>query len=70
MALTVLDKLLVNPDYKVVAGNLIHLYSHVEDMEGISKAFMQNNIVITELSVMEQTLEDYFITITGGADYV
>lgn len=70
MALTVLDKLLMNPDYNVVSGNLIHLYSNVEDMEAISKAFMQNNIVITELSVMEQTLEDYFIAITGGAGYV
>ena len=41
-----------------------------KNMEYISRAFMQNNIVIMELSVMEQTLEDYFITITGGAHYV
>lgn len=70
VALTVLDKLLGNPDYKVVSDNEIHLYSDTKDMEAISRTFMQNNIVITELSVMEQTLEDYFITITGGAGYV
>lgn len=69
-ALTVLDKLLGNPEYKVVSDHTIHLYSHGGDLESISRAFMQNNIVITELSVMEQTLEDYFITITGGAGYV
>lgn len=70
MALTVLDKMLVKPEYKVVSDNTIHLYSDIGDRKSISKAFMQNDIVITELSVMEQTLEDYFISITGGADYV
>lgn len=70
VALTVLDKLLVNPDYKVVSEDIIHLFSNVGNMEAISKAFMQNNIVVTELSVMEQTLEEYFIKITGGAGYV
>lgn len=70
LALTVLDKLLGNPDYKVVSDHTIHLYSHAGEMEAISRAFMQNNIVITELSVKEQTLEDYFITLTGGAGYV
>ena len=31
---------------------------------------MQHEIVVTELSVMEQSLEDYFMTITGGASHV
>ena len=66
----VLDKMYENPKYKVISDNTIHLYSNASDMETISKAFMQNNIVITELSVKEQSLEDYYISITGGADYV
>lgn len=70
VAITVLDKFLKTPDYKVVSDNTIHLYSNTVGMEKISKAFMENNIVITELSVMEQTLEDYFISITGGEGYV
>lgn len=69
-AVTVLDKMYENPKYKVISDNTIHLYSNASDMETISKAFMQNNIVITELSVKEQTLEDYYISITGGVDYV
>lgn len=70
LALTVLDQLLVNPKYKVVSDDTIHLYSDAKEMQRISKAFMENNIVITELSVKEQTLEDYYISITGGAGYV
>lgn len=69
-ALTVLDKVMDNPEYKVVSENTIHLYSDKNNMEIISRAFLQYEIVITELSVMEQTLEDYFMAITGGVSNV
>lgn len=70
MALTVLDKIIDNPEYKVVSEDTIHLYSDMDNIEKISRAFMQHEIVITELSVMEQTLEDYFMGITGGVSHV
>lgn len=70
MALTVLDKTMNQPEYKVISEDTIYLYSHMDDMEKISRAFMQEKIVITELSVMEQTLEDYFMAITGGGSHV
>lgn len=66
MALTVLEKAMNNPEYKVVSNNTIHLYSGLDNIEAIAKIFMQNKIVITELAMMEQTLEDYFMAITGG----
>ena len=69
MALTILDKTLDNPEYKVVAENTIHIYSHMDHVAKISKAFVAHEIVVTELSVTEQTLEDYFMTITGGNRY-
>lgn len=69
-ALTVLDNVLDNPEYKVVSEDTIHLYSGKDQIERISKAFMQNEVIVTELSVTEQTLEDYFMSITGGAGYV
>lgn len=70
MALTVLDKIMDNPEYKVVSEDTIHLYSDMDNIEKISRAFMQHEIVITELFVMEQTLEDYFMGITGGVGHV
>ncbi len=70
MALTVLDKIMDGPEYKVVSEDTIHLYSDMDNIEKISRAFMQHEIVITELSVMEQTLEDYFMGITGGVSHV
>lgn len=65
--LTVLDKFLPNPEYKVVSDNTIHIFSDFKNMDGIARTLMEKRIVVTELSVMEQTLEDYFISITGGA---
>ncbi len=70
LALTVLDKTMRKPEYKVVSDNTIHLYSGFDNIERISRAFIQNEIVVTQLSVMEQTLEDYFMTITGGVSCV
>ena len=69
-ALTVLDKLVDNKEYKVVSDNTIHVYSEMDNIENISRAFMKSEIVITELSITEQTLEDYFMSITGGASHV
>lgn len=70
IALTVLDKIMDSPEYKVVSEDTIHLYSHMDNIEKISRAFVQHEIVVTELSMMEQTLEDYFMVITGGVSHV
>lgn len=67
MALTVLDQVLEKPEYKVVSENTIHLYSDKDKIQIISRAFMEHQVVVTELSMTEQTLEDYFMSITGGA---
>ncbi len=69
-ALVVLDKILKEPEYKVISDQTIHLYSDLNAVETIARAFMQQNLVVTELTVMEQSLEDYFILITGGAAHV
>lgn len=70
MALTVLDKIMDSPEYKVVSEDTIHLYSNMDNMEKIARAFMQNEIVVTQVSMIEQTLEDYFMAITGGVSHV
>ena len=54
----------------MVSGDTIHLYSGKDQIETISRAFLQHEIVVTELSVTEQTLEDYFMEITGGGRHV
>ena len=64
-ALTVIDRVLENPPYEVVADDTIHLYVDPEKMELISEAFVQSQVVVKELYVKEQSLEDYFLSVTG-----
>lgn len=64
-ALTVIDRVLENPPYEVVADDTIHLYVDPEKMELVSEAFAQSQVVVKELYVKEQSLEDYFLSVTG-----
>lgn len=69
LALTVLDREFGHPEYKVVSDTEIHLYSCLNKIESVSLAFMQNDIVVTEFSVSEQSLEEYFLNATGGGEH-
>ncbi len=64
---TVIEKELGIHDYKIIDDTTICIYDLIHETERISKAFIQNGIVIRELSVSEQSLEDYFLSVTGGA---
>jgi ABC-2 type transport system ATP-binding protein len=66
LCLTVIDKELKSSDYKVTNDNTVHLYSYTDNIRAVSTALMNNNIMVTELSVLEQSLEEYFLSITGG----
>ncbi len=66
LALTVLERELKEPLYKVVSDSTIHLYSHTGDIEMIAGILMKNKVVVTELFVSKQTLEEYFLFVTGG----
>ncbi|MBD5137473.1 MAG: ABC transporter ATP-binding protein [Lachnospiraceae bacterium] len=66
ICLTVLDNELHTSDYKAVSENMVYLYSYTDNIEMVSTALMKKNIVITELSLAEQNLEEYFLSVTGG----
>ena len=63
---TVIEKELGISDYKVIDDNTLHIYAYTEEPQRISQALTRNNIVIGELSVCGQSLEEYFLSVTGG----
>ena len=63
---TTLEKDFPELEYKVIADDAIKVFAKPEIKTDISRSLMKAGIVITELSVKEQTLEEYFMTITGG----
>lgn len=66
MCITVLEKELNLVNYKVMDDYTLHIYAFVEEPQRISQALTQNNIVVSELSVCGQSLEEYFLSVTGG----
>ena len=63
---TILEKAFPDIAYKVVSDDSIRVYAKNDIKADLSRLLMEAGIVIMELSVKEQTLEEYFMSITGG----
>ena len=64
---TILEKHFADVNYKVTADDTIKIYGKPGMKAELSKYLMEAGIVISELSEKEQSLEEYFMTLTGGA---
>lgn len=63
---TVIEKELKILDYKVMDDCTLHIYAFTDEPQKISRVLTRNGIAVRELSVCEQSLEEYFLGITGG----
>ena len=64
--ITVLEEGLDDAEYTVMDDETLHLFSHTDRAESVAKLLMENHIVTKEFSLTEQSLEEYFLAITGG----
>lgn len=64
--ITVIENEFNDAEYAVIDDETLHLFSHTDRAESIAKLFMENHIVIKEFLVTEQSLEEYFLGVTGG----
>ncbi len=62
----VLEEKLHIHDYKVVHGDEIHIFEHLDSIELISEAVTKSGLVITRLCEEGQSLEEYYIEKVGG----
>ena len=67
---TILEKHFPHVNYKVESDDSIKVYAKSDIMTELSGYMMQAGITISELSEKELTLEEYFISITGGGNNV
>ncbi|MCI8562538.1 MAG: ATP-binding cassette domain-containing protein [Lachnospiraceae bacterium] len=63
---TVLEKELGISDYRIMDDHTMRVYEFVDKPQKISYVFMDHGIVVSGLSVSEQTIEEYFLSVTGG----
>lgn len=63
---TVIEKELDIHDYKVIDDSTIYLYAFTNEPQKISQVLIKHGVAVSELSVSEQSIEEYFLSITGG----
>ena len=66
LGLTVLEQGLGTTDYRVMEDGTVRLYSHITQLDAIARLLQDHGILVTGLSVSEQTLEEYYLKVTGG----
>lgn len=62
-----LEKSLGVVDYKVMEQGVIRIYEKLNEAASINRVMSENGLEIAGLAVMNDSLEDYFLNLTGGS---
>ncbi|AJD32982.1 ABC transporter ATP-binding protein [Clostridium sporogenes] len=65
-AITILEKSMNIRDYEVIEPNKIRIYEMLDKSNDVAKKMISEGIDVYEVNVMNDTLEDYFVRLTGG----
>lgn len=67
-ACTVLDEMGFT-NYRVIDRQTIEIYERLEEAGAINMTLTQKGVCVSQVSVVNQGLEDYFLKVTGGKDH-
>jgi ABC-type multidrug transport system, ATPase component len=62
----ILEKNLLISDYKVTEEGIIRIYERLNESANINSTLLKNGINVSSINLMTDTLEDYFVNLTGG----
>lgn len=65
IGVTVLEKELHTSNFKVTENGMVHLYDYT-DTAAVAEILHKHDILVTHISLSEQTLEEYYLAATGG----
>ncbi len=68
LACTIIEKMGISR-YKVVDEQTIQIFERLEESGEITLELAQAGIKVKEIGVKNEALEDYYLTLTGGANY-
>jgi bacitracin transport system ATP-binding protein len=54
-------------DYRVVELGVIRVYERLDESAAINRTLSDHGLEVSGIAVMNDTLEDYFLQLTGGA---
>lgn len=62
-----IEKTLGITDYKIVEQGVIRIYERLNESSAFNRVLQENGLEISQINVMNDTLEDYFLQLTGGS---
>ncbi|MBN3345961.1 bacitracin ABC transporter ATP-binding protein [Clostridium botulinum] len=65
-AVTILEKSMNIKDYEVTEPNRIRIYEMLDKSNDVTNKMISEGVDVYEVNVMNDTLEDYFVRLTGG----
>ena len=64
-----IEKELHTSNFKVMENGMVYLYDYTHDVPAVAAALRKHNILVTHIALSEQSLEEYYISVTGGEKY-
>lgn len=62
----VLEEKLHTQNFQVMPDNSVKLFDFLDERERVGRVLHENDVIITNISVCETSLEDYFMRVIGG----
>ena len=66
MVIVLIEEKLGYKNYKVLPGNVIHLFEGIKEPEKVSKLAVENGMALKEITQKMIKLEDYYMSLVGG----
>lgn len=66
---SILEMALNSTNYKVMPDKSIKLYDYLDDKALVARLIFESGIIVTNFSIEGDTLENYFISMIGGASH-
>lgn len=57
------------PDYQVMEGGAIHIYGELNRQGEINAELVKAGFTVSQIRLVQENLENYFLELTGGATY-
>ncbi|MFS0556560.1 ABC transporter ATP-binding protein [Brevibacillus sp. 179-C9.3 HS] len=54
-------------DYSVPLPGVIRVFERLSDSAAMNRMLIENDVDVSEITMLRETLEDYFLTLTGGS---
>lgn len=64
----IIEEQLGYKNYKVLPGNVVHLFEGIKEPEKVSRLAFENDIALKEIRQKMIKLEDYYMSLVGGND--